>query len=220
MKKTLCSLLVMTAFSSQAAISLGQTRVIYNGDAKAASVEVKNNVDAPYMVQTWLDAGDKNSVPKNIPMLVTPPIMKLDGNKSAVLRVIYSGSGLPQDVETVYWINVQEIPGVSHDQNALQLAQRIRIKLFYRPQGLGITLPEAAEKLQWQCKGNHVHVTNSTALHVSLTSISVNGRSSDADMVNPHASADFTLPQVANGLISFSYINDYGGYGTLEAHCE
>lgn len=218
MKQLFCLLVLLVSTTSHAAISLSQTRVIYNADDKAASVEVKNNVDTPYMVQTWLDTGDEASTPKNIPMLVTPPILKLDGQKSAILRVIYQGVGLPQNVETVYWINVQEIPQTSEENNNLQLAQRIRIKLFYRPDNLGVTPDEAAEKLVWQCQNYTLTVSNNSPLHVSLVSIRSGSTDMEADMVNPHASEHFLLPKGwHSGKITYSWINDYGGTSSKES---
>ncbi len=219
MNKLLLCLLMCVAGSTQAAISLGQTRVIYNENDKAATFNVVNNVDEPYMVQTWLDRGNPDETPTNLPMLVTPPILKLDGHKAAVLRTIYQGSGLPQDIESVLWINVQEIPTVSDTNNALQLAQRIRIKLFYRPAGLDINLPDAVAKLQWQCHGTTLRAINPTALHISLTQLHVNGRDVDADMVNPRAQRDFSLKQAVSGPFNFSWVDDYGAINTVSATC-
>lgn len=219
MNKLLLCLLMCVAGSTQAAISLGQTRVIYNENDKAATFNVVNNVDEPYMVQTWLDRGNPDETPTNLPMLVTPPILKLDGHKAAVLRTIYQGSGLPQDIESVLWINVQEIPTVSDTKNALQLAQRIRIKLFYRPAGLDINLPDAVAKLQWQCHGTTLRAINPTALHISLTQLHVNGRDVDADMVNPRAQRDFSLKQAVSGPFNFSWVDDYGAINTVSATC-
>lgn len=144
-------------------------------------------------------------------MIITPPILKLDGHKSAVLRAIYQGNGFPQDVESVLWINVQEIPTIENEENTLQLAQRIRIKLFYRPAGLNMTLPEAVEKLQWQCHGNTLRAVNPTPLHISLTQLHINGQNVDADMVNPHGERTFTLSQQKVSHIDFNWVDDYGG---------
>jgi P pilus assembly chaperone PapD len=48
-----------------------------------------------------------------------------------------------------------------------------------------MTLPEAVEKLQWQCHGNTLRAVNPTPLHISLTQLHINGQNVDADMVNP-----------------------------------
>lgn len=219
MNNYLLSLLLCIAGSAQAAVSLGQTRVIYHEQDKAATFDVKNNTDAPYMVQTWLDSGNPDETPAQLPMLITPPILKLDGHKSAILRILYQGHGFPSDVESVLWINVQEIPTVNEADSTLQLAQRIRIKLFYRPTGLVITLPEAVEQLQWQCHGATLRAINPTALHISLTQLKVNGHEVDADMLGPHSEHDFKLTQAVNSPFSFSWVDDYGGLNNHNANC-
>lgn len=112
-----------------------------------------------------------------------------------------------------------EIPTVSDTKNALQLAQRIRIKLFYRPAGLDINLPDAVAKLQWQCHGTALRAVNPTALHISLTQLHINGREVDADMVSPHAQRDFSLKQAVSGPFNFSWVDDYGAVNTATATC-
>lgn len=211
MNKIFFYLLLCVVSTAHSAINLGQTRVIYNENDKAAMFDVNNNTDKPYMVQTWLDNGNPDETPANLPMLITPPILKLDGHKSAVLRAIYQGNGFPEDVESVAWINVQEIPTIENEENTLQLAQRIRIKLFYRPVGLNMTLPEAVEKLQWQCHGHTLRAVNATPLHISLTQLHINGQNIDADMINPHGERTFALSQQKVSHIGFSWVDDYGG---------
>lgn len=95
MNKVFFYLLLCVVSTAHSAINLGQTRVIYNENDKAAMFDVNNNTDKPYMVQTWLDKGNPDETLANLPMIITPPILKLDGHKSAVLRAIYRGNGLP-----------------------------------------------------------------------------------------------------------------------------
>ncbi|PJI52023.1 molecular chaperone EcpD, partial [Methylobacterium radiotolerans] len=50
---------------------------------------------------------------------------------------MHTGEPMPQDKESVFWLNVLEIPPKDKaNQNLLQMAFRSRIKLFYRPAGL------------------------------------------------------------------------------------
>lgn len=95
MNKVFFYLLLCVVSTAHSAINLGQTRVIYNENDKAAMFDVNNNTDKPYMVQTWLDKGNPDETPANLPMIITPPILKLDGHKSAGLRAIYEGNGFP-----------------------------------------------------------------------------------------------------------------------------
>lgn len=110
MKVAVCCALLMFSMSAFSGIQVGATRVIYNGASQSSSLSIKNDSEDTYMVQTWLDTGDPTQNPKGLPILVTPPILKLASNKEAVLRFIYSGQGLPQNKESLFWINIQEIP--------------------------------------------------------------------------------------------------------------
>lgn len=111
-----CSLLMIAvcglsfATQSQAAIQAMASRVIYPADEKAATLSIKNNAKLPYMAQIWLEPGVATDASQKIPMIVTPPLLRLEPQKESALRFIYSGQGLPTDRESQYWINIQEIP--------------------------------------------------------------------------------------------------------------
>ncbi|MEG7472808.1 molecular chaperone [Serratia marcescens] len=218
MKKFFAALLMLGAFNSYAGIQVDATRVIYKGDDKSASLPIHNDASEAYMVQTWLDTGDRNQVTKNLPVVVVPPILKLDAAKTAVLRFIYSGTGLPQDKETLLWINVQEIPPAPKQENVLQVAVRTRIKLFYRPVALKTTLDEQVQNLRWQREGSRLQVINDGPLHITFGALHLKNSAGktvdvDANMVNPKDRLSINIPagvSVGNK-IAFSYINDFGG---------
>lgn len=218
MKKLIAALLLTCAVNAQAGIQVDATRVIYHGGEKSASLPIHNDSQDAYMVQTWLDQGDSSKVDNKLPMVVVPPIVKLDAQKSAILRFIYSGHGFPQDKETLLWVNVQEIPPAPKQDNVLQVAVRTRIKLFYRPSGLNTTLAQQVQKLRWQKSGNQLLVINPGPLHITFGSIQLQGSNGkpinvDANMVGPQGRLAIAIPAGAHigNTISFSYINDFGG---------
>ena len=222
MKKVLLCALLACSANTFAGIQVDATRVIYDSESKSASLSLHNDSDDTYMVQTWLDTGDASQVPKNIPIIVTPPILKLAPDKDAILRFIYSGKGLPQDRESLFWINVQEIPPAPKQDNVQQVAIRTRIKLFYRPEALKTNLQVQAEALKWQHQGQTLIVTNNGPMHVTLGVLTLKSGDKtwkvNADMVKPYDSLTMTLPpdaQSANGL-SFTYINNYGGHTEIK----
>ena len=47
-----------------------------------------------------------------------------------------AGEGLPSDRESLFWLNIMEIPLKVEDPNSVQFAIRQRLKLFYRPPAL------------------------------------------------------------------------------------
>jgi P pilus assembly chaperone PapD len=222
MKKVLSCILFAFSVNAFAGIQVDSTRVIYNSGSKSASLSISNDSDDTYMVQTWLDTGDSSQMPKNLPIVVTPPILKLAAKKDAILRFIYSGSGLPQDRESLLWVNVQEIPPTPKQENVLQVAIRTRIKLFYRPATLKANLQQQAEALKWQRQGGNLLVTNSGPLYVTLGVLTLKsgGKSwtVNADMVKPQESLKIALPQGAQSAnsMSFTYINDYGGHTEIK----
>lgn len=215
---------LMAFGQARAAVHVQATRVVYSGDDASASVALRNNSTLPYLVQTWLDTGDASSMPENLPMTLTPPLMRLAPGEEAVVRAIYSGSGLPQDKESLFWINIQEIPPASSATNALQIAIRTRIKLFYRPSQLKMSLDEAARSLKWHMDGPSLIIRNPSPLHITFAYIQNRqaGKAEAAsaiDMIKPGE----TLAVPARGLdlgksgqLAFGYINDYGGVSEVK----
>lgn len=223
MKKSLSCALLAFSMNAAAGIQVDATRVVYDGARASASLSISNQSNDTYMVQTWLDSGDAAAMPEDLPVVATPPILKLTSKKEATLRFIYSGSGLPVDRESVLWVNVQEIPPAAKEANVLQVAIRTRIKLFYRPDGLGTTLQKEAETLKWRQSAQTLHIVNEGPLHITLGSIEVTDEAGrvwpvSADMVNPGETLQAPLPTGLGSArqVTFSYINDYGGHTQIK----
>jgi chaperone protein EcpD len=149
------SLLLATA---QAAIVISGTRVIYPSDQREVTVKLDNTGEAPLLIQSWIDDGNPQSTPETskAPFIMTPPIARVDGHQGQTLRVRYTDQKtLPQDKESVFWLNVLEVPSSSNDgQNKLKISFRSRVKLFYRPVGLNVEQEKAAANMQWRLTKN------------------------------------------------------------------
>ena len=203
--------------ASTAGVLLGGTRLIAHEKKREASISMKNMGAAPYVVQAWIDAGEGGS---KAPFIVTPPLSRLDPGMENSLRVMRGAAGLPNERESVFWLNVKEIPEKSSEENVLQVAVRTRIKLFYRPAGLIGNASEAREKLQWAVsngdKGGAVlKIANPTPYHVTLTSLDINEGQQEinADMLAPFGELVYPLtalkaPQAID--VIFSTHDDYG----------
>lgn len=62
---------------------------------------------------------------------------RVDPNGGAVLRIAYLKAPLPTDRESLFWLNILEVPPRDEDENnALQFSFRSRFKLFFRPSQL------------------------------------------------------------------------------------
>ncbi|ALL68003.1 P pilus assembly protein, chaperone PapD [Paraburkholderia caribensis MBA4] len=218
------------AGAAQASVTIGGTRVVYPLDQREVTVKLNNDSRAPSLVQVWMDDGNADAKPgdSKAPFVITPPIFRMDAGKSQTLRVMYSGDALPQDRESVYWLNVLDVPpkaDAKPDANTLQFAYRTRIKVFVRPPKLQGTPDEAPRQLDWKVvpapegKGQALAVSNPTAYHVSFSEISVSSsgatyKNERGGMVSPRGKEIIPVPQmngVKSGKVHYVAINDFGG---------
>lgn len=215
---------------AHASVVISGTRVIYQAKEHEVTVKLGNEGDAPALVQVWLDTGNPNAMPDEIkvPFTLSPPLFRLDPKKGQSLRLIYTQEPLPQDRESLFWLNVLEVPprtaATADDPNSLQLAFRSRIKLFFRPAGLAGDPNEAAAKVTWKWvrkdAGYVLQASNPTPYHVTFSKIEVNSpaatyASDKGGMVAPGATEDFEVGQLAappaeSLEVDYTFINDYG----------
>lgn len=217
-----------TFLHAQASVVIAGTRVIYNAKEREVTVRLSNEGQLPALTQVWLDKGDASASPASIsvPFTVTPPVARVDPGKGQTLRIFHTGEPLPQDRESVFWLNVLEVPPAAKDQpeaNKLQLAFRTRIKLFYRPAGLPGSAQEAPARIEWRLvrKGAEasLEARNPTAYFVSLASLEVTGAGKSAKfeqggMVAPGETREFPLTgevPTASLRLHYQAINDFGG---------
>ena len=219
---------VAAVLQAQASVVIAGTRVVYNGKDREVTVKLSNEGQLPALTQVWLDKGDASAAPAAIavPFTVTPPMSRIDPGKGQALRFFHTGEPLPQDRESVFWLNVLEIPPTPKDQadaNKLQLAFRSRIKFFYRPAGLAGSAQGAPEKIEWRLRHEAGHTLlearNPTPYFVSFSSLQVRGAGAsasfeDGGMVGPGETKVFPLAgEAPAGALKLRYraINDFGG---------
>ncbi|HEJ7042085.1 MAG: molecular chaperone [Serratia liquefaciens] len=211
----LCSGIMMFSSLAQAGVVVGATRLVYEGDKKESSLSVNNPDAMPYLIQSWVEPPTGST--EKAPFILTPPLFRLDAGRQNVLRVVRVGGALPEDRESLYWLNVKTIPSTERRDNTLQIAVKTRIKLIFRPAGLK-GLPDAvAGTLTWRRTPGQLQVSNPTPFYMNFQSVKVNGQEvKDATYVAPHSSATFALPSGTGKAVSWRVINDFGGAGTLQ----
>lgn len=202
----------------QAGIVIGHTRVIYDGNKKEASVSIVNpKKSSVYLIQSWVDSGKTN---EKSPFIVTPPLFRINPGDENILRIIYIGDKLPQDRESVFWLNIKSIPAIDDTTervNQLQIVMKSRIKLFYRPKGLDEKLETPWSQLHFSHNGNRLLVINPTCYYITLFSLKVDGIDiKDVDMIPPKGQVSFILPSISASSITWQAINDYGGISKIE----
>lgn len=203
--------LLVTAFSSTAGVIVGGTRLIYDSAKKEVTLSVSNPDNVAYLIQSWVDTQEGGEA--KAPFIITPPLFRLDSNKSNVLRVVRAGGNLPEEKESLFWLNIKSIPSSEKTDNTLQIAVKTRIKLIYRPQGMKETLDQSAKNIKWQRSGNTLKAINDSGHYVTFFSINVGGNAiSEVAMVAPESTLTMPLPAGSTGnSVNWKIINDYGG---------
>ncbi|MDI6539109.1 fimbria/pilus periplasmic chaperone [Pantoea ananatis] len=200
------------SLQAQAGVALGATRVVYPAGQKQVSLGVTSSDDKnTYLIQSWVE--DQNGK-KNGQFVITPPLFVMQGKKENTLRIIdATNRSLPQDRESLFWLNVKAIPSVNRSQekqNVLQLAITSRIKLLYRPTGLKVDPVRAPDMLRFRRGGNTLTLVNPTPYFLTVTELNAGTRILESTMVPPFGESTVKLPADAGADITYRTINDYG----------
>jgi P pilus assembly chaperone PapD len=181
-----CAVITFVAWMSVAAparagLVAAGTRVIYQEGQHERTIAVANRNAWQVMVETWADDGGGDPQRARAPFVILPPVFRLHPEGLQVLRIVYNGDALPRDRESVFWLNLYEIPpdpgsrakSVPH----LDLAMDTQFKIFYRPKGLKSSPDDVARQLHFTLRrdGDHVLLVchNPTPYHASFSRIAL-----------------------------------------------
>ena len=131
----------------------------------------------------------------------------------AVRHLDATNNQLPQDRESLFWMNVKAIPSMDKSkltENTLQLAIISRIKLYYRPAKLALPPDQAAEKLRFRRSANSLTLINPTPYYLTVTELNAGTRVLENALVPPMGESTVKLPSDAGSNITYRTINDYG----------
>lgn len=224
----------LCAGQAHAGIVISGTRVIFPGNEREVTIKITNEGNAPALVQAWVDAGGQDESPTNIdvPFTLAPPLFRLDAGKGQTLRMMYTGESMPTDKESLFWLNVLEVPpkaAATEASNRIQLAFRSRIKIMYRPAGLAGNVDDAPMQVDWRVVrvdgGYALEASNPTPFVVNFANVLLKsaGRKHDAGMgyVLPRSTQLFPIKDLAaaptaGATVEFGSINDWGRATDLE----
>lgn len=219
--------IALPGLAAQAAISLDRTRIIFDGDNKSVSLNIRNdNKEMPYLAQSWIENEQQQKV--TAPIIVLPPLQRIEPDTGGQVKLLKTPEAeqLPKDRESLFYFNLREVPPRTDTSNTMQIALQTKIKLFYRPQEItpGRNIVWQERLLVSKASGGF-HVENPTPYYVTIIDLQdVSDKKSESNfepvMLAPFSSS--TLEPEARNIKRpvISYINDYGGYQKLNYTCE
>lgn len=232
LKQIICSLFIFCYPLNLLAAGFGidATRIIYPEDASSVNVTVRNTLTAgPYLVQSSVSS--KQDEKASAPFNVTPPLFRLEPQSTNQLRIAFTGTQLPGDRESVFYLHASAIPS-SEINDKLQSKGGVQaqlkfgvgsiIKLFYRPADLSGSSDDAQKGLRFSYNAGELKVTNPSPYFVSFSSLTFGGQklpldSSAARMLVPFGSHTWSVKSkpVKGRRIEWQTINDLGGHNAF-----
>ncbi|MBJ9214359.1 fimbrial chaperone [Citrobacter freundii] len=218
MRVGLVSLLSLVMSSqAMAAFVLNGTRFIYEEGKKNTSFEVTNQATETFGGQVWVDNTTQGN---GVYMVPAPPFFKVAAKEKQIIRIMKTDSSLPADRESLFWLNVQEIPPKPKEAEGSQLAVAVntKVKLIYRPKSLIAGRRNAEKALQVVNNGGGSVLKNPTPYYFAVTGVKVNGQEVKlSEKVQAEISRLAPKSEVAlgrllpSGTVSVEAVNDWGG---------
>ncbi|MBG5884278.1 MULTISPECIES: molecular chaperone [Providencia] len=217
--------LILLLLSSQthASLMLKKTRLIYLSDQKSANIQAVNDSEHASLVQSWIDEGNIHSTPETTeaPFIVTPPVTKIAAHDGTQLRIRFIGGDLPQDRESVFYLNVLDIspkPQNKEGMNIIQLALQIRIKVFYRPAALANGIESFINNVSALHSESQLSIKNPTPYFLNISQLyyenNQNTPIAKSIMIPPYSTEKLEGSHRQNGKLIAVYINDQGSLVT------
>jgi len=225
MKKHLLLAILLFPSLACASVSIIGTRVIYNESNRSVTVKINNRGDMASVVQAWIDDKMINQAPNEgtSPFLLYPAVSKIESNGEQYLRIKKIESITNTQTESLYWLNIKDIPEApkNKNENHLQLSILNKIKLFYRPLALEKKANDMYKDISWKIhtsnEKSYLTVKNNSGYYASLTEIRVDNKiiTMPLDMVPPMKSVEWELKNITafdiySGKSEYGVVNDFG----------
>jgi P pilus assembly chaperone PapD len=208
-----CIFFAIVAQNAWAGVSLSQTRLVFSHSENMKTITVRNSGAEVYLVQPVVAEWGEGKLSKSFTAF--PPIFRLESNASNALRVQRTSEDLPQDRESLFNFKLNLIPAGKKNDSAtsISVSLGIGVKLFYRPDGLTISVKDAYRMLTFRRDAEGVTVGNPTPYYQTLSRLSVGGLSVKLDkspaMLPPYSERHYPAGLLDNKA-EWSLINDYG----------
>ncbi|WP_233856747.1 fimbrial biogenesis chaperone [Paraburkholderia sp. HD33-4] len=224
----LCAAIALVAPAvSHAAVVPDRTRLVFDEGAQSASITVTNKSEKyPYLIQSWIE--DENGKKISAPLMVLPPLQRIEPAERNILRIVMlPGNALPADRESVFYLNIREIPPKTDAVNALQIALHSKLKLFYRPQSVKAKRdedPTLLMTIKIDAASHKLTFDNPTPYYVTVVELSAGENKTavpfESVMVSPMSEMSVPFKETQLSTLYVTHMNDFGGQTRVRYQCD
>ncbi|MEF1218542.1 fimbria/pilus periplasmic chaperone, partial [Photobacterium damselae] len=147
--------------------------------------------------------------------------------QTQIVRIMKITESLPNDKESIFWLNVQEIPPVSDSEsNVMVVAVNTKVKLIYRPEQIKNERLNAESLLIVEKNGNQLVLKNPTPYYFAAVDLKINGIQkvklnkglmNKIGMIEPFSSITLTGLNADKGdSMTIDTIDDYGAINSYK----
>lgn len=224
---TLVPLILAPALSQAAGFGINATRLIYPEGEKSITATLRNTGDSTvYLVQSAVSLTSARHQPA--PFDVTPPLFRLEAESKHQVRILFRGTSLPADRESVFYFRASAIPalkagesedGAQHVQAHARFGVGKSIKLFYRPKNLPGNSLSAQRGLKVSAVQKGIQISNPSPYYVSFADLKIAGKrlsleKAEEKMLPPFSSYVWHSGTV-KGKVEWLTIDDHGGHNAF-----
>lgn len=193
---------------THAAVVMNASRIVME-DTTEKTIIFDNTSENPFIVQVGEDNKEKPD------FIALPPVFKIKEKGGQTVKVKLLSSQLPQDKESLFYLNFTQIPGMRKDENGddrLNIIIRSRLKIIYRPASVNAFSAKDENKISYRLQSGSLVISNKSPNILSIRDIS-NGKRILAEKLTLLPGENHSTVLKDNhlsGPLNAVIINDYG----------
>ncbi len=191
------------------------------------------------LLQSWIDNGSAGDINKEkfYPFVVIPAVARMPPGKILNLKILPTEKirDLPGNRESVFWINLYEIPGVKKTTkmeraNKMENALNTQLKIIYRPFKESMNINSIADAIKYASQsvtdnGHSLELDNPSPYYVTPVAIKVKSLSGEqfltlgmTRMIAPFSHRRFNLAGAErnkNVTVEYTLVDEEGKYSSF-----
>lgn len=187
---------------------MNASRIVMEGTTEK-TVTFDNTSENPFIVQVGSDNREKPD------FIAMPPVFKIKEKGGQTVKIKLLSDTLPQDKESLFYLDFIQIPGVSkteNNDNRINIVIKSRLKVIYRPASVNAFSAKDEKNISYRLHDGALVISNNTPNILSVRDI-YSGKRILAERITllpgGKFSTEFKEKQLS-GPLSAVMINDYG----------